>query len=324
MDKKGLSRRNFLQMMASGTAAAIAASVPSLAAVAQDGMMYNEAPMLADLVASGALPSIDQRIPTNPRVIAPFNEIGEYGGTWRRAFKGLSDRWGPTKLNEEMVIEWQAPDAETTTIEANYISSWTQNDDATEYTFTLRDGLHWSNGDPFTTEDVQFWYDNLYLTELHGTYGDLRNADGSTMELEVVDNLSWTIRFTESKPLLPLRLAVGTNGMTGGPAMAGPKNYLEKYLGDSDTADEALINDAMSANGVSTWQELWYESGPGDGRGVINFWFRNPEVPIINAWKAMNSPLEDPHIMQRNPYYHAVDPEGNQLPYIDGITHALF
>jgi peptide/nickel transport system substrate-binding protein len=53
-------------------------------------------------------------------------------------------------------------------------------------------------------------------------------------------------------------------------------------------------------------------------------WYKNPERPVINAWKAANDPTSDPWLATRNPYYHAVDPEGNQLPYIDGWTHAWF
>ena len=105
MEQRGLSRRKFLQMMAGSAAAAIAASVAPLSVVAQD-MMYSEAPMLADLVANGSLPPVEERLPINPRVVTPPNEVGQYGGTLRRAFKGISDRWGPTKLNEEMAIEW--------------------------------------------------------------------------------------------------------------------------------------------------------------------------------------------------------------------------
>lgn len=326
--KDQLSRRNFLKAMAGGAAAAIATNIVPLRSVARaQDSMYNEAPMLADLVASGDLPPVAERLPSNPRVITPLSEVGEYGGTWRRAFKGLSDRWGPVKLNEEMVIEWDAPDANTTGIIANYISEWSQNEDATAYTFTLRDGLKWSDGVPFTTADVQFWYEKIFLREdaLMGTYGDLRSgADSAPMGLEIVDDLTWTITFSEPKPLLPLRLANSTNGVTGGPAMAAPKHYLEKFLGDQDTADQAMIDAMLEANGLTTWQELWYESAPGDGRGVANFWFRNPDIPVINAWKSLNSPLEDPHIMVRNPYYHAVDTAGNQLPYIDRISHALF
>ncbi len=150
MSKNELSRRDFLKAMAAGSVAAAAVNlVPLSGAVAAQDMMYHEAPMLADLVSSGDLPAVEERIPTNPRVITPYNEVGEYGGTWRRAFKGLSDRWGPTKCNEEMAIEWDAPDADTLGLTANFISEWSQNDDATEFTFTLRDGLKWSDGEPY-------------------------------------------------------------------------------------------------------------------------------------------------------------------------------
>ena len=278
--------------------------------------------MLAELVAAGELPPVEQRLPTNPRVITPYNEVGEYGGTWRRAFKGLSDRWGPTKLNEEMAIEWDAPDPDTINLVANFISEWSQNDDATEYTFTLREGLKWSDGAPLTTEDVQFWYDEIFLTSLLNK-PSFFIIGGVDMELEVVDELTWKVRFAVPNPLLPIQIAKSTGGMTGGPTMAGPKHYLYKYLPHL-TDDQSLIDAAMETYGVATWEELHFEAAPGDGRGPINFWFRNPELPVFNAWRSQNSPLEDPHIMVRNPYYHAVDTEGNQLPYIDTVTHALF
>lgn len=324
MGQNELSRRDFLKAIAGGAAAIVAARMAPLAMAAPSRQgLYNEAPMLAELVAAGELPSVDQRLPTNPRVVTPLNEVGEYGGTWRRAFKGLSDRWGPTKLNEEMAIEWDAPDANTTNLVANFISEWSQNEDATEFTFTLREGLKWSDGAPWTTEDVQFYYEKIFLTNLLNQPG-FYVVNSEPMELEVVDELTWTVRFVASNPLLPISIAKSTGGMTGGPTMAAPKHYLEKYLGDDDTADQALIDAALEANGLTTWQELWYEAGPGDGRGPISFWFRNPDLPICNAWMSENSPLEDPYFMVRNPYYHAVDTEGNQLPYIDRVQHSLF
>ncbi|MFZ0543913.1 MAG: twin-arginine translocation signal domain-containing protein, partial [Candidatus Promineifilaceae bacterium] len=147
MSNKELSRRDFLKAVASAAAASVAVSVagPAWASGAKQEGMYGEAPMLADLVASGDLPKVEDRLPVNPRVITPYEEVGEYGGVWRRAFKGLSDRWGPTKLNEEMAIEWDAPDPDTTNLVANYISEWSQNDDATSFTFKLREGLKWSD-----------------------------------------------------------------------------------------------------------------------------------------------------------------------------------
>lgn len=319
MDRKGFSRRQFLQMMASSTAAAIAASAGPLTTLAQDSMSYNEAPMLADLVASGDLPPVGERIPVNPRVVTPPEEIGQYGGTLRRAFKGISDRWGPTKLNEEMAIEWDIPDPDTVNLVANYISEWVQNDDATEFTFTLREGLKWSDGHPFTTTDVQFWYDWYYLGELQSKPPTI-TLGGEDMELEVVDDLSWTVRFPAPNPLLPLSIAKITLGSWAGPTMAAPAHYLSQFIPDL-TEDQSLIDDAMAENGVETWQQLF---GDTNGQGPIAGWWFNPDVPIINAWKSVNHPSNDPWLAERNPYYHAVDPEGNQLPYIDGMTHAWF
>ena len=329
MSKHSLSRRDFLKAAASGVAAAIATRVvPVMAAPARQGM-YNEAPMLAELVAAGSLPPVEQRLPVSPRVITPTIEVGEYGGTLRRAFKGLSDRWGPVKLSEEGAIQWDAPDpAEAPTLVVNYISEWSQNEDASEYTFTLREGLKWSDGEAFTTEDVQFWYDHIFMPQLMSRPGALSvgvgEGDIGVMQLEVVDDLTWKVSFTQPNPLMILRFGNDTMGMVAGPSMAAPKHYLEKYVGSADTADQALIDAAIAANGVATWEELWYEAAPMDGRGPINFFFRNPELPTITPWRAINSPLEDPWVMERNPYYHAVDTEGNQLPYIDRISHALF
>ncbi len=326
MSKNELSRRDFLKALAAGSVtAAAAAVVPLGASVAAQDMTYNEAPMLADLVSAGDLPPVADRIPSNPRVITPYNEVGEYGGTWRRAFKGVSDRWGPTKLQEEMVIEWYAPDPDTLGLEANFISEWVQNDDATEFTFTLRDGIKWSDGEPFTTDDVQFGYDLLSSDPPVLNPPAHLKAGGELYQLEIVDDLTWKVKFAAPNPLLPITLArTSAGGPTGGPTFAAPRHYLEKFLGDSDTADQDLINAALEANGLESWEQLWFGGGAGDGQGPVPFYYLNPDVPVINAWRSVNTALDDPYVLERNPYYHAVDTEGNQLPYIDRIQHSLF
>ncbi len=320
MEHKGLSRRRFLQLMAGSAVATITATVAPLSVSAQD-MAFNEAPMLADLVANGSLPPVNERIPLDPRVITPPVEVGQYGGTLRRAFKGISDRWGPTKLNEEMAIEWDIPDTENIGLVANYISGWEQNDDASEFTFTLREGLRWSDGELFTTEDVQFWYDNYYMGELQAQEVTL-TPNGVPMELEVIDELTWRVTFSVPNPLLPLSIAKLTLGIWGGPTMAAPAHYLSQYI-PALTDDESLIDAAMADSGVETWQQLH-----GDGSiftfGPIVAWWENTERPILNAWRPVNHPTADPWIMERNPYYHAVDTEGNQLPYVDRVNHAWF
>lgn len=320
MENRGVSRRQFLQMVASSAAAAVAVSISPLALAAQDSA-FKEAPMLAELVAKGELPPVAERIPADPRVVTPLEEVGKYGGTLRRAFKGISDRWGPTKLNEEMAIEWDIPNTETVNVIANYISGWTQNDDATVFTFTLRDGLKWSDGHPFTTDDVKFWYDEYYIGGLQAKDTPI-TIGGVPMVIDIVDKLTYKATFPKPNPLLPFAIAKLTEGMWGGPTMAMPSHYLSQYIPHL-TKDQSLIDKAIKDNGVDTWQQL---HGAGDlfTQGPVAGWWTNPDLPVMNAWKSVNKPTEDPWLATRNPYYHAVDPAGNQLPYLDGWTHALF
>ena len=127
-----LSRREFLRISTLATAATVAAACgapsepagPTVAAPApppaepaagtsptqapaapppavEGQAKFKEAPMLADLVAAGDLPPVDERIPANPCVCPTHEGIGNYGGTMRRAFRGMSDRNGPSKVIAE-------------------------------------------------------------------------------------------------------------------------------------------------------------------------------------------------------------------------------
>ena len=75
------------------TLAALAAGASLLAlgdaALAQG--KYKEAPALADQVKAGKLPAVDARLPETPLVVPTVEKVGEYGGTWRRAFLGPAD-----------------------------------------------------------------------------------------------------------------------------------------------------------------------------------------------------------------------------------------
>lgn len=318
--RNNLDRRDFLKLTAGSVAGGIAATaLPAMAGTArQTGM--SEAPMLAGQVAAGSLPPVSERIPLDPRVITPYEDIGQYGGTWRRGFKGVSDRWGNVKLIEEMAIEWDAPDTSTINLSPNYISGWSQNDDATEYTFTIREGLRWSDGSLFTTEAVQFWYDEMFLGELANPQQQL-TPGGVLMELEVIDDLTWTVRFAQPVPLLPINIAKNTMGPPGGPTMAAPGHYLREFM-PQYTSDQSKIDAAMEATGAQSWIELFGDGG--NLQGTIAFFFRNPELPIIGAWRSANLASDDPYVMERNPYYHQVDTAGNQLPYIDTVENMLF
>ncbi len=283
--------------------------------------------MLADLVKAGKLPPVDQRLPVNPRVITPKEKVGTYGGTWHRAYKGLSDRWGPTKLMEEHILQWQwqgsAPKAVINTAE-----KWEQNADASEFTFYMRKGMKWSDGQDFDTNDVKFWYEDVYLnTDLYPTHGNttgMENPDKTPFTLAIVDQYTFKIKYKAPKPLFAILAAKSSIGPTGGPDFAMPEHYMKKW--HPKYGVQADIDKKLADLKLTKWTELWSSGGGAtmDFQGPMQFWFLNPDRPVINAWKMMVPPPADPLVEERNPYFFKVDTDGNQLPYIDGIQHALF
>ncbi|HEY3083032.1 MAG TPA: ABC transporter substrate-binding protein [Chloroflexota bacterium] len=308
----------------SAPAAAPAATQAPAAAPAAG--KYREAPQLADLVKAGKLPPVEKRLPDNPRVLKPLQEVGQYGGTWHRAYKGLSDRWGPTKLNEESLIEWDVPDPNTIKLVPNVLEKWEQNKDATEFTFYFRKGMKWSDGKEVTTDDTKFWLEDVYLNKdispaQNNFVIQQRVGDGfKNAEVSIVDKYTVKIKYPAPNPLLPIRIAKSGGGIPGSAALLAPSHYLKQF--HPKYGDKAQIDKLVADKKLQSWNELWGKAG--DMQGPIPFWFLNPDLPVLNAWKIDKPTPADPIVMVRNPYYAQVDPDGNQLPYIDTIEHAFF
>ena len=121
--------------------------------------------MLAELVKGGKLPPVDQRLPKNPVVLDGIDGPGNYGGTIRRGYSGVSDYNGPNKV-QQVSLAWFNDDL---TVRPDLAESWEVSDDAKQWTFKLREGLKWSNGADFTTDDFKWWHENVLMNE------DLKN-----------------------------------------------------------------------------------------------------------------------------------------------------
>jgi len=268
---------------------------------------------------------VEQRVPTNPRVIKPLEETGQYGGTWRGGYRGLSDRVGPTKQVEENFIEWDAPDPNTIKVISNIPEKWEQNADASEYTFYLRKGMRWSNGDELTTDDVKFCVEDIqfYKDIRPAVAGYLRQrigADYQNATVTIVDKYTFKVKYVAPNPLLPISIAKNAGGSVSQPGFVMPSVYLKKF--HPKYASAADLSAAVAKYKVQTPPDLWGKAG--DLEGPVPFWFLNPELPVLYAWKVVNPTPAEPVTEERNPYYWQVDTEGNQLPYIDKIEYSLF
>ena len=335
MVKRQVSRRQFMHLSAMATAsmalaacggapaapdapAAAATTAPAAeaaapAAPAAAPTTFQEAPMLADLVASGSLPPVDERLPSNPLVMETQESIGNYGGGIRRAFKGVSDRWGPTKLQDRSLV-WYDKELN---MRPRIAESWELSDDAREWTFHLRQGMRWSDGEPFTTANVQWWYDNeLTNTDLSPSPGDnwVTGPNRDIMTLEVIDDYNFKLTFVDPKPLFIFN--VGRVSPGDGPlnSLYTPGHYMAQFH-TSLTEDAAGLEAQIKEAGFESWTQYYIDR---------NHWYLNPERPTLGPWTAKNQLSSELFLMERNPYFFAVDAEGNQLPYLDTVSHRLF
>lgn len=259
--------------------------------------------MLAELVQQGKLPPVDQRLPKNPVVLTGMDGAGKYGGTMRRGFRGFSDRWGPTKIQNEG-LTWYNPDL---SIRANIVESWEVSSDARQWTFKLREGMKWSDGTDFTTDDWKWWYENVLLndqitTALPGVWST--GSPRVAMKAEFPDRYTAVFTFQDPKPLFAYNVTREQPFVHAG----FMKQFHEGFT------DKAKLEADAKAAGFETWVQLFNDKN----------WWWTVGRPSLGPWVSTNTMTEQLFIMERNPYFWQVDEAGNQLPYIDKITHLLF
>ena len=276
---------------------------------------FKEAPMLAARVAAGELPPVEERLPENPLVLQPTRGIGKYGGTWYRGFTGPADGQNMERPLKDHLLFYEVSGL---TVQPNIAESWTQNEDATEFTFTLRKGHKWSDGEPFTTADIMFWVDHmLHNEELNPAKPAWTQKGGETLKFEAIDEQ--TFKVTSPEPYAPFVTLVAsvivagqhTRG-DGGDGLYAPRHYLEQFHPDFVGLEEAERK--ASEAGFDNWYTYFLDRNHANA---------NPDAPMLTAWRVTGSINTNEWSFERNPYYYAVDTEGNQLPYIDRVVLTL-
>jgi len=289
---------------------------------AQFPTKFSEAPMLAELVKAGKLPPVEERLPKQDSlmVIKPLDEIGKYGGVWRRGFTGAMDGENGNRIvSADKPLFW---DYTGTKIVPSLVKGYEMSDDCKVTTLFLREGLKWSDGAPMTADDWMFWYEDIYLNrEIMPSPIPEMSIKGQEGKMVKVDDFTVRFEFPESYCLFEEILA-GSTLVGGGQATRqsrgsvggayAPAHYLKQFHPKYVPVED--LNKKASETGFDNW---------------LNFlkfkmdWQLNTELPVVGPWKT-TSPINTPTwAMERNPYYWAVDTEGNQLPYIDKIAMTL-
>lgn len=306
---------------------------------------YNQSPMLDARVESGELPPVEERLPVEPKVINDFSpdvleyEIGNYGGKIRTVTAAQNwDTQGFIGMDEHILNMVNSNSEEIT---PNLIKDYTMNEDGSEYTFTLREGLKWSDGTPVTMEDFRFAIEDFVFNEeltpiVNNGFRTGGSSQGSPMTFTIIDDMTFSITFDGPYGGFPVYLSI--KGWAGYTDLLKPAHFLKQFhkdyaeechgsieayyefikpfaqnLGYDDPTEESVWVYVFNAVDMTNWEltnsvaaltSKTYE-------GLIDSNF-----PVLYSY-VMVSSENGIMLWERNPYYHKIDAEGNQLPYID-------
>lgn len=269
---------------------------------------YSEPAWVTAFVDAGKLPPVAERLPKEPLVYKTANMPdgpGVYGDVMRHViggrpegwnfWAGQSYGWGGIDIGLVECLTRTGPLFEVKPEDLqplpNLAKSWEWSEDGKVLTVHLIEGAKWSDGDPFDTEDTEFYWNDVVLdpevTPLMGASAETYlNATYAT-----VDPYTFTLTFQQAFPEQILY------NMAYGNFCPGPSHILKpKHPKHGGESYEAFLN-----------------AFPSD---FMNF-------PSMGAWVVVEHRPDDIVVKRRNPYYWKVDETGQQLPYLDEMHFRL-
>jgi peptide/nickel transport system substrate-binding protein len=248
--------------------------------------------MLAARVAAGELPPVSERLPENPLVIVPVEQIGRYGGTLRRALTGdIVQAWGISKTIEEGLMGYERPLPNS--ILHEIAESHALEDEGRAALVKIRSGIKWSDGVPFTVDDILFWYHDMTVND------DARAVpfpshwliEGKPIRMDKIDD--YTLRFSADVPMGRL-----INTLASGQIALPKHRFVHLHPTYTPGANYQTLRDSTT-----------------QAQTLLQ-----PGVPRLSAWVPVRWTRGQRVVYERNPYYFKVDSAGNQLPYADRLV----
>ena len=277
---------------------ALLSAVPGVAWAAMQ-----ETPFFEQAVASGTLPKVADRVPSDPAVV---DSTGKPGGQLRMLMASPKD----TRM---MVVYGYARlvgDTPALEIEPDILKS-IDVEEGRVFTLHLRKGMKWSDGHPFTAEDFRYWFEDVAKNRKLSPSGlpvELLPR-GQPPRFEVLDDTTVRYSWAQPNPLF-LRALAGPDPLF----IYCPFHYLKQF--NAKYADEAALSALVKKRKVHNWAAL---------HNKMNAMYRNdnPELPTLEPWVLKTKPPSERYVFERNPYYYRVDTAGRQLPYIDRVILSL-
>ncbi|GAA5164222.1 ABC transporter substrate-binding protein [Viridibacterium curvum] len=285
---------------------ALALATASASSTAQ---AWTQAPSLDAAVRASKLPALARRLPAKPEVVSPLEARGIYGGTLRTAMRANADNNSILRIvGAQGLVRWSM---DFNKIVPNLAESWTLSADGSEYVFRLRPGTHWSDGSPFTADDVLFSMNDLVF---HKTFFSAPPEQYVTRNqpVKVTRIDDYTVSFRFAGPNLSFLDQLAT------PVGQHPVLYQKKYCAQFHPDYNAKLGELIAREGVRDWASLM-RNKCGDIETPSRW--GNPERPTLDPWVVVEPYRGNATrvILERNPYFWQVDTAGQQLPYIDRV-----
>lgn len=262
-----------------------------------------EPDFFSPLIEAKTLPEIANRLPRTPRIVnvaAMGRQPGRYGGVVRTLIGSQKDIRLMTIYGYARLVGFD----EKLNFQADVLESFEAIEDRI-FTFRIREGHKWSDGSPLTPEDFRYCWEDVWLNEDLTPSGPATAllVDGKPPLFEIIDER--TVRYSWDGPnpdFLPNLAAPQSL------SMVVPAAYLKQF--HKTHQEKSKLEELMKKHKAKKWTALHI-------RMARQYRPENPELPTLDPWRNTTQPPAEQFVFERNPYFHRVDENGLQLPYID-------
>jgi peptide/nickel transport system substrate-binding protein len=273
-------------------------------ASAASAIELQEPPMLREAVARGELPPVERRVPAEPLVVSfeGYKKPGRYGGELRTLIGRAKDVRLMVVYGYARLVGYD----ESYRLQPDIVKS-VEVEEGRRFTFRLRKGHKWSDGHPFTSADFAYWWNDVANNKALSPSGPPIDmfVDGELARFEAPDEHTVVFSWSKPNPFFLPAIAAASPLMIYRPA-----HYLSQF--HEKYAPKEKLEAALKKARTRNWASL-------HNRLDNMYDFDNPDLPTLQPWMNTTRPPATRFVTERNPYYHRVDPEGRQLPYIDKV-----